>query len=108
MYFGLVSDLCSGRLLNNILVLNFFRLSIPDQVAYSEKTIEVKNLIDVGPFVKKVITVGKGFSCRAYSWLLWFFDISREPRTSITLRHVTRALASGLGFEVHVWTTRPR
>ncbi|CAH3176215.1 unnamed protein product [Porites lobata] len=32
-------------------------LSIPDQVAYSEKTIEVKNLIDVGPSVKKVITV---------------------------------------------------
>ena len=47
------------------MVLNFFRLSIPDQVAYSEKTIEVKNLIDVGPSVKKVITVGKGFSCRA-------------------------------------------
>ena len=45
--------------------LNFFRLSIPDQVAYSEKTIEVKNLIDVGPSVKKVITVGKGVSCRA-------------------------------------------
>ena len=38
---------------------------MPDQVAYSEKTIEVKNLIDVGPSVKKVITVGKGFSYRA-------------------------------------------
>lgn len=64
MDFRLVADLFSGSFQSNLVVLNFFRLSIPDQVAYSEKTIEVKNLIDVGPSVKKVITVGKGFICR--------------------------------------------
>ena len=35
-----------------------------------------------------------------------FFGISREPRTSRS--HVTTALASGLQFEVHVFTARPR
>ena len=34
------------------------------------------------------------------------FGISREPRTSRS--HVTTALASGLQFEVHVFTARPR
>ena len=34
------------------------------------------------------------------------FGISREPRTSRS--HVTIALASGLQFEVHVFTARPR
>ena len=34
------------------------------------------------------------------------FGISREPRTSRS--HVTRALPSGLRFEVHVCTARPR
>ena len=33
------------------------------------------------------------------------FGISREPRTSRS--HVTTALASGLQFEVHVFTARP-
>ena len=37
---------------------------------------------------------------------LRFFRISREPRTSKC--HVTRALASGLRFEVHVCTARQR
>ena len=37
---------------------------------------------------------------------LRFFGISREPRTSRS--HVTRALPSGLRFEVHVCTSRPR
>ena len=37
---------------------------------------------------------------------LRFFCISREPRTSRS--HVTRALPSGLRFEVHVCTARPR
>ena len=34
------------------------------------------------------------------------FGISRGPRTSRS--HVTTALASGLQFEVHVFTARPR
>ena len=34
------------------------------------------------------------------------FGISREPRTSRS--HVTTALLSGLQFEVHVFTARPR
>ena len=34
------------------------------------------------------------------------FGISREPRTSRS--HVTTALASGLQFEVHVFTAGPR
>ena len=33
---------------------------------------------------------------------LRFFGVSREPRRSKS--HVTRALPSGLGFEVHVYT----
>ena len=37
---------------------------------------------------------------------LRFFGISRQPRTSRS--HVTRALSSGLRFEVHVCTARPR
>ena len=37
---------------------------------------------------------------------LRFFGISCEPRTSRS--HVTRALPSGLRFEVHVCTARPR
>ena len=38
--------------------------------------------------------------------ILRFFGISREPRTSRS--HVTRALPSGLRFEVHVCKARPR
>ena len=37
---------------------------------------------------------------------LRFFDISREPRTSKS--HVIRALPSGLRFEVHDCTARPK
>ena len=37
---------------------------------------------------------------------LRLFGISREPQTSRS--HVTTALASGLQFEVHVFTARPR
>ena len=35
-----------------------------------------------------------------------FLGISRKPRTSRI--HVTKALPSGLRFEVHVWTAEPR
>ena len=52
------------------------------------------------------------YNCSVFSTILetlrlrFFLGISLEPRTSRS--HVTRALPSGLRFEVHVCTARPR
>ena len=47
-----------------------------------------------------------GIRATIESLRLRVFNISREPRTSIS--HVTRALPSGLRFEVYVCAARPR